>query len=233
MIALLFIAVIIMGYLMGSLPFGVIIARVLGKTDILTVGSGKTGMTNVMRVAGKKGAALSLICDVGKGIVAVVLANLVFTSSYAESLTSAPVTFMLYAQIAAAFAAIAGHTWSVFLKFQGGRGVNTFLGGLMAMYWPAAIVGGGIMIIIGLISKYMSLGSITGAVVAFIMLIILNYMEVHMVGLYPYIQYVIYAMVGAIFIYAVHRDNIHRLVNGKERRIGEKTNPENVPTRTD
>ena len=233
MIALLFIAVIIMGYLLGSLPFGVMIGRLMGNTDILTVGSGKTGMTNVMRVAGKKGAALALIFDVGKGALAVLLANLVFTTGYAESLTSAPITFMLYAQIAAALAAIAGHTWSVFLKFQGGRGVNTFLGGLMAMYWPAAIVGGAIMIIIGLVSKYMSLGSITGAVVAFIMLIILNYLEVHMVGLYPYIQYVIYAMVGAVFIYAVHRDNIQRLVTGKERRIGEKADAEKVPARTD
>lgn len=233
MIALLFIAVIIMGYLLGSLPFGVMIGRLMGNTDILTVGSGKTGMTNVMRVAGKKGAALALIFDVGKGALAVLLANLVFTTGYAESLTSAPITFMLYAQIAAALAAIAGHTWSVFLKFQGGRGVNTFLGGLMAMYWPAAIVGGAIMIIIGLVSKYMSLGSITGAVVAFIMLIILNYLEVHMVGLYPYIQYVIYAMIGAVFIYAVHRDNIQRLVTGKERRIGEKASAEKVPTRTD
>jgi glycerol-3-phosphate acyltransferase PlsY len=236
MIALLYVAVIIMGYLLGSLPFGVIIGRVLGKTDIRTVGSGKTGMTNVMRVAGKKGAALSLIFDVGKGAAAVGLADLVFTTGYAESLTSAPVTAMLYAQVAAAFAAIAGHTWSVFLKFKGGRGVNTFLGGMMAMYWPAAIVGGAIMIIIGLISKYMSLGSITGAVVAFVMLIILNYTKVHMVGIYPYIQYVIYAMVGAIFIYMVHRDNIQRLVTGKERRIGEKANVENVenvPYRTD
>ena len=110
MIALLFIAVIIMGYLLGSLPFGVMIGRLMGNTDILTVGSGKTGMTNVMRVAGKKGAALALIFDVGKGALAVLLANLVFTTGYAESLTSAPITFMLYAQIAAAFAAIAGHT---------------------------------------------------------------------------------------------------------------------------
>ena len=234
MIALLYIAVIIMGYLVGSLPFGVIIGRLLGNADVRDVGSGKMGMTNVMRVAGKKGAALSLLFDLGKGALAVALANLVFTTGYAESLTHPnPVTFMLYAQIAAAFAAIAGHTWSVFLGFKGGRGVNTFLGGMMAMYWPAAIVGGSIMVIIGLVSKYMSLGSITGAVAAFIMLIILNYLHVHMVGIYPYIQYVIYAMVGAIFIYAVHRDNIQRLVSGRERRIGEKASPENIPTRTD
>ncbi len=232
MIAVLYIAVIIIGYLLGSLPFGVVIARVLGKTDIRNVGSGKMGMTNVMRVAGKKGAALSLIFDLGKGALAVVLANLVFKSVYATGLTTYPETAMLFAQIAAAFGAIAGHTWSIFLRFKGGRGVNTFLGGLMAMFWPAAIIGGAIMIIVGLISRFMSLGSITGAVVAFIMLIILNYLKVDMVGLYPHIEYVIYAMAGAIFIYVVHRDNIQRLVTGKERKIGEKTETEKVPTGT-
>ena len=232
MIAILYIAVIIMGYLLGSLPFGVIIARVLGKTDIRDVGSGKTGMTNVMRVAGKKGAALSLVFDIGKGVLAVVLANLVFNSGYAVSLTTYPETAGLFAQIAAALAAIAGHTWSVFLGFKGGRGVNTFLGGLMAMFWPAAVVGGAIMIIVGLITRFMSLGSITGAVVAFVMLIILNYLKVDMVGLYPHIEYVIYALAGAIFIYIVHRDNIQRLVTGKERKIGEKTKTENVPEST-
>ena len=232
MIAFLYIAVILMGYFLGSLPFGVIIARVFGKTDIRSVGSGKTGMTNVMRVAGKKGAALSLVFDIGKGVAAVVLANLVFQTGYAESLTSGLLTYMLFAQIAAAFGAIAGHTWSIFLGFKGGRGVNTFLGGLLAMYWPAAIVGGVIMVIVGLISRFMSLGSITGAVVAFVMLIILNYLKVEMVGISPHIEYVIYAMVGAIFIYVVHRDNIQRLVTGKERKLGEKTKTENVPSGT-
>ena len=232
MIAVLYIAVIIIGYLLGSLPFGVIIAHVLGKTDIRSVGSGKTGMTNVMRVAGKKGAALSLVCDVGKGILAVVMANLVFKSGYAAGLTTYPETAMLFAQIAAALGAIAGHTWSVFLGFKGGRGVNTFLGGLFAMFWPAALVGGAIMIIVGLITRFMSLGSITGAVVAFVLLIVLNYLKVDMVGLYPHIEYVIYALVGAIFIYVVHRDNIQRLVTGKERMIGEETKTENVSTST-
>jgi glycerol-3-phosphate acyltransferase PlsY len=231
MIAFLYIVVILIGYLLGSLPFGVMIARILGNADIRTVGSGKTGMTNVLRVAGKKGAALSLLFDVGKGALAVAMANLVFKSGYAESLTSNPATYMHYAQIAAALGAIVGHTWSIFLKFKGGRGVNTFLGGLLAMYWPAAIVGGLVMIAIGAITRFMSLGSITGAVVAFVMLIILNYFEVDMFGLNPHIQYVIYAMVGAIFIYLVHRDNIQRLVTGKERKIGEKTGAENVPSR--
>ena len=227
MIAGLYIAVIIIGYLLGSLPFGVIIGRVLGKTDIRNIGSGKTGMTNVMRAAGKKGAALSLIFDVGKGALAVYIAKLIFN---AVDINGYPMMTIYFAQVVAALAAIAGHSWSVFLKFKGGRGVNTFLGALLVMFWPAAVVGGGLTLIIGLITKFMSLGSIVGSVIAFVMLIILNYLEVDLLNLYPHIAYVIYAMIGAIFIYVMHRDNIRRLVTGKERKLGEKTGTENLPS---
>ena len=227
MIAGLFIAVLLIGYLLGSLPFGVAIGRLLGKADVRNVGSGKTGMTNVMRATGKKGAALSLVCDLGKGALAVYLAQLIFNSVDIDSYhTMTP----YFAQVVAGLGAIAGHTWSIFLKFQGGRGVNTFLGGLLVMFWPAAILGGAIMIIIGLIYRYMSLGSITGAVVSFVMLIILNFWEIEILTLYPHFAYVVYTMIGAVFIYIVHRDNIRRLVTGRERKLGEKTKTENIPT---
>jgi glycerol-3-phosphate acyltransferase PlsY len=226
MIAGLFIAVILIGYLLGSLPFGVAIGRLLGKTDIRNVGSGKTGMTNVMRVTGKKGAALSLICDLGKGALAVYLAQLIFNS---VDISGYHTMTPYFAQVVAGLGAIAGHTWSIFLRFQGGRGVNTFLGGLLVMFWPAAILGGAIMIIVGLISRYMSLGSITGAVVSFVMLIILNFWGIEILSLYPHFAYVVYTMIGAVFIYIVHRDNIRRLVTGRERKLGEKTKTENVP----
>ena len=227
MIVGLFIAVILIGYLLGSLPFGVAIGRLLGKTDIRNVGSGKTGMTNVMRVTGKKGAALSLICDLGKGALAVYLAQLIFNS---VDISGYHTMTPYFAQIVAGLGAIAGHTWSIFLRFQGGRGVNTFLGGLLVIFWPAAVLGGSIMIIIGLISRYMSLGSITGAVVSFVMLIILNFWEIEILTLYPHFAYVVYTMIGAVFIYIVHRDNIRRLVTGRERKLGEKTKTENIPT---
>jgi glycerol-3-phosphate acyltransferase PlsY len=226
MIAGLYIAVIIIGYFLGSLPFGVIIGRVLGNTDIRNIGSGKTGMTNVMRAAGKKGAALSLVFDLGKGALAVYIAELIFG---AVDISGYPAMTMYFAQVAAALAAIAGHSWSIFLKFKGGRGVNTFLGALLVMFWPAAIGGGLIMVLIGLFTRYMSLGSITGAVVAFVMLIVLNYYKVDFLNLYPHIEYVVYTMIGAIFIYIMHRDNIRRLVTGRERKLGEKSGTENLP----
>ena len=206
----LYIAVVLIGYLIGSIPFGLIISRVFAKTDIRQVGSGKIGMTNVLRAAGKKAAALALILDMAKGALTVIIAGLILGDGHTG------------AQALAALAAIAGHSWSIFLKFKGGRGVATFIGGLLALYWPAAVFGGIIMIIVGAIFRYMSLGSITGAVSAFIMLIVLNVLQLNFLKPYPPIEYVIYAMICAIFIYIMHRDNIKRLVTGKERKLGEK-----------
>ncbi len=220
MIYVMYITVVLIGYLVGSIPFGVIIARIFAKKDIRQIGSGKIGMTNVLRAAGKKAAALSLILDIGKGIIAVVLAKLIFSTDYVASLTADSSWVLYNSQALAALAAIAGHTWSVFLKFKGGRGVNTFIGGLLGMYWPAAVLGGGIMIIVGIISKYMSLGSISGAVSAFIMLIFLFILKSYPV---EYLTYTIYTMIGAIFIFFMHRDNIIRLVSGTERKLGDNS----------
>ncbi len=228
MTVLLYLAVVVIGYLLGSIPFGLLIARLFAKKDVREVGSGKIGMTNVMRAAGKKAAAVSLLLDMGKGVAAVLLAGLIF-SGYVNGST---VGFTWYesAKVLAALAAIAGHTWSVFLRFKGGRGVATFIGGLMALHWPAAVVGGGLILIIGFRTKYMSLGSIIGAVTAFIMLTMLNLMRIDFLKPYPPIEYVTYAMICAVFIYIMHRDNIIRLVSGTERRIGDKANVETSPS---
>ena len=220
MIYLMYIIVVLTGYLVGSIPFGVLIGRIFAKTDIRQVGSGKTGMTNVLRAAGKKAAALALVLDIGKGVVTVILAGLLFNSNYVASLSADSSLAVHYAQVLAAMAAVGGHSWSIFLKFKGGRGVNTFVGGLFAMYWPAAVVGGGIMIIVGAISRYMSLGSITGAIVAFIMLIIVFILKSYAV---EYLAYTFYAMIGSIFIFLMHRDNVIRLISGTERKIGENS----------
>jgi glycerol-3-phosphate acyltransferase PlsY len=227
MIAALVIAAVIIAYLLGSIPFGVLIGQRFANTDIRQVGSGKTGTTNVLRTAGKKAAALALILDIGKGALAVALAQIIFSTNYAVGIGGLPWREMAKA-LAAAFA-IAGHTWSVFLKFRGGRGVATFIGGLMALYWPAGIVGGAFIIGIGFRTKYMSLGSIIGAVTAFIMMMAFNILKINFLRPYPPFEYVIFAMAGAIFIYVMHRDNILRLYNGTERKLGEKIEVE-TPT---
>jgi glycerol-3-phosphate acyltransferase PlsY len=223
-IAALFIAVIVVGYILGSIPFGVLISRAFAKKDVREVGSGKIGMTNVMRAAGKKAAAVSLLLDMGKAAAAVFAAGAIFGTSAATGSGAAVWTHS--AQALAALAAISGHSWSVFLGFKGGRGVATFIGGLLALYWPAAVVGGGLMLLIGFTTRYMSLGSIVGAVSAFIMTMSFSILEIDFLKPYPPIEFVTYTMVCAIFIYIMHRDNIIRLVSGTERRIGEKAKAE-------
>ncbi|MCJ7605488.1 MAG: glycerol-3-phosphate 1-O-acyltransferase PlsY [Dehalococcoidales bacterium] len=221
MIVGLYAAAIILGYLIGSIPFGLILARMTVKTDIREVGSGKIGTTNVMRVAGRKVAAVALVLDLAKGALTVVFAGLILGDNY---------PYM--AQGLAGMAAIIGHTWSVFLGFKGGRGVATFIGGLLAMYWPAGTIGAIFIIGIGFRSRYMSLGSITGAVTAFVYMMAVNILRIEFLEPHPPIEFVIYAMFGAIFIYVMHRDNIIRLVNGTERKIGEKATPRPTPSST-
>jgi len=225
-IALLILAVMLIGYLLGSIPFGVIISRKYTKKDLLQEGSGKTGMTNVLRTAGKKAAAISLLLDMGKGALAVALAGMVFGGKHAVTMDILP--WKEFAKVMAAASAIFGHSWSVFLKFKGGRGVATFMGGLAALYWPAAALGGACVLGLGFRTKYMSLGSIIGAVAAFIMLMAFNILIPKDWSFHPPFEYVVFAMAGAIFIYVMHRDNIMRLFNGTERKIGEKVKAEVV-----
>ena len=220
MIIAMYVIVALIGYLLGSIPWGVLISRISSGKDIRQVGSGKTGMTNVLRTSGKKAAALALILDIVKGMAAVALAKLILEESGYDQYA--------IAQVLAAMAAIAGHNWSIFLKFKGGRGVSTFIGGLLAIYWPAAVFGGGLMLIVGFTTRYMSLGSITGAVAAFVLLIVSYMLKVSLMSSPPSIEYVIYALIGAIFIYIMHHDNITRLVAGTERKLGEKTETDNA-----
>jgi glycerol-3-phosphate acyltransferase PlsY len=220
-------AVIIIGYLVGSVPFGVLVSRLTTGADPRLVGSGKIGTTNVLRTAGKKAAALVLILDLTKGALPVILAELIFEGNHVVWYGEGLLWTTRVAQVTAAVSAIAGHNWSVFLKFKGGRGVATFIGGLLAMYWPAAIVGGGVVLIIGVMTRYMSLGSISGAVTAFIMLASLIAIRPEQ---FSYVlAYVFYTMICAVFIFAIHRDNIMRLVTGTERRLGDKPGARQPP----
>lgn len=228
MIAVLFIVAVVVGYVLGAIPFGLVISRAFANKDVRQVGSGKIGMTNVLRAAGKKAAFVSLLLDMGKAAAAVFVTVAIFSSHTA--VTSGAAQWTHLAQVLAALAAISGHNWSVFLKFKGGRGVAAFIGGLLAVYWPAAVVGGGLMLLVGFRTRYMSLGSIVGAVSAFIMTMSFSILEINFFLPNPPIEYVTYTMICAIFIYIMHRDNIIRLMSGTERKIGEKTQAEVSPS---
>ena len=216
MIIAKFVLVMFIGYLLGSIPFGVIISRRSARVDVRHYGSGKTGATNVLRVAGKKAAALAVILDLLKGLLAVVFAGLIFGVDYLLAGGHSLWWLVTVAQVLAASAAIAGHKWPVFLKFRGGRGVATYFGGLLALCPPAALFGGEVLLLTAVLTRYVSLGSIAGAVGAYAILVPLT-----IVNGFP-VAYLVYALFGTIFIIAVHRDNINRLMAGTERKLGEK-----------
>ena len=215
MIIAQFVAVVIIGYLLGSIPFGVLISRHRAKVDVRQYGSGKTGATNVLRTVGGKAAAAVFALDLSKGVLAVVFAGLIVDKSYLVVGNFG--LGVLVAQVLAALAAVAGHIWPVFLKFKGGRGVATFFGGLIAMCPVAALFGGEVFVIGAGLTRYVSLGSIAGAVGTYAVLAPLTIMH----G-FP-IEYLVYTLIGVIVVFVMHRDNIARLISGKERKLGEKS----------
>jgi glycerol-3-phosphate acyltransferase PlsY len=209
-----FIGAVVLAYLLGSIPFGLIIGKLKGGVDIRDHGSGKTGATNVMRTVGTKLGILTLVLDVVKAAVAVGLAAIIVSRSAGVFTVGGIVVYwQQVAQVVAGLAAIAGHNWPVFAKFKGGRGVTAYFGTLFAIYPPAGIFGAQILAIAALRSRHMSLGSILGAVAAvclMIPLVILNVL--------PLIYLVYGSVVAALLIYQ-HQDNIKRLRQGTERRL--------------
>lgn len=216
MLLLRFVSVIIFGYLMGSIPIGIIIGKLVRRIDIRDYGSGKMGGTNVMRALGMKMGILVIALDVAKAAVAVTLAKIIIGSHVL------PVGgFTLHwqiAQVATALAVMIGHIWPVYLRFRGGRGVAPFFGTLLAMSPVAALFGFEILLMVVFITRYMSMGSILGALGAWSLLAPMT-----VVNRFPPI-YLVYGLIAATLILYQHWDNISRLRAGKERRIGEKLN---------
>lgn len=208
------VSVVIIGYLLGAIPFGVLVARRMAKVEVTDHGSGKIGTTNVFRIVGVKAAVMVACLDLLKGGLAVLIAGAIVGESFVV-VAGYPVG-ILAAQILAALAAIAGHIWSVFLKFKGGRGVAPFLGAMFALCPVAGLFGGEVLVAGALLTRYASLGSIGSAVGSYAILLPLTIMS----G-FP-IEYLIYALIGTVVIIVMHRDNIARLIAGTERRLGEK-----------
>jgi glycerol-3-phosphate acyltransferase PlsY len=220
-----FVLVAFVGYLLGSIPFGLIVSKRKANIDIRNYGSGKTGGTNVLRTLGRKAFVLVASLDIAKGALAVVIAGLVVGADDYMAIGSYGYLGVVFAQALAGLAAVIGHIWPIFAKFKGGRGVATFFGGLIALSPFAGLFGGEALIIAAGISGFVSLGSIIGVVGAYTVLIPL----VIMYG--ERLEYLVYALAGTLIIIIVHRDNIKRLLSGKERKLGQKTGknePKNV-----
>jgi glycerol-3-phosphate acyltransferase PlsY len=193
------VVVILAAYVIGGIPWGVVIARVTGGPDPRTIGSGRTGGANVMRALGPRAAAASGLLDVLKGIVAVLIGFLAGGGLLLETL--------------AAFAAIIGHSRSPFIGFKGGRGIAPGFGSLIVIHPLAALLTMPVFAGVLLATRYSSVASLTATAFAAIVII------VTVVLFQLSMLYVVYAIGAAGLIWLFHIDNIQRLLAGSERRI--------------
>lgn len=191
--------VVIISYLIGSIPTGFIIVKLLKGEDIRQIGSGSTGATNVKRVLGKKWFFTVMILDALKGAVPVVWATYNVYAFYDWGLS--PVLAALFVLI--------GHSKSIFLKFTGGKSVASGVGTVLALCWPVGLIVAAIWGVVTYFSKYVSLGSIIALGVSPLLMIFFN----------QPILYVSYCAVGAAYVIYLHRENIKRLLEGKENKV--------------
>ncbi|MDP1583463.1 MAG: glycerol-3-phosphate 1-O-acyltransferase PlsY [Bradyrhizobium sp.] len=187
---------LIIGYFFGSIPFGLILTKLAGTQDLRSIGSGSIGATNVLRTGNKGLAAATLLGDALKGTIAVVIAGYL----------GGPNAAML-----AALGAFLGHLFPVWLKFKGGKGVAVYIGVLIGLFWPAAIVFCVLWLATAAISRYSSLSALVASFVAPIFLWWFGHPALAS----------LFAVMTLLLFYA-HRDNIKRLQAGTESRIGQK-----------
>ena len=193
--------VIPLAYLMGSISWGYILLQWNMGVDVREYGSGRTGMSNVLRTGGVKSAAVVLTLDIAKGIIAVILARQIIGTHSAE--------------VTAGLIVLVGHNWPVFLGFKGGRGILTALGGLALMVPVAALVATATFLTITYLSRYISLGSVVGVMIGAITILVLALADMNSD------IYMIYGFIAGIIIVWQHRDNIQRIREGTERRLGQ------------
>ena len=191
---------VVVGYLLGSIPFGLLVAWGFKRIDVRDFGSGRTGMTNVLRTVGVPAATFVLALDMGKGALAVVVARLLGDASGLE--------------VAAALGAMVGHNWPVSIGFKGGRGTAPGWGGLLVLSPLSGIVGAAVALPVVGATRYVSLGSIVGAVAGASTLVIIA-----ATGHAP-MEYISYGAIAGLLIIVQHRDNIQRLMRGEERKLG-------------
>ena len=204
-----YIIVAVIAYLLGSISFSVIISKKIAGFDVREKGSGNAGSTNVLRTVGKKAAVLTLICDVLKGVVAVLIATLV--GKIWKELDGA-----LLVQLAGIFVII-GHTFPIFFKFKGGKGVATSLGVLLITNWQIGLICLVFALVLMALTQMVSVGSIGAAILypALTIFITQNYIVTG--------NYIISSIIIAVLVVFNHRSNVKRLLSGTENRINLKS----------
>lgn len=208
--------IIILSYLIGSIPTSIIISKAAKGIDIRNHGSGNAGGTNVLRVLGWKHGFLVILLDVLKGILVVVLvARLHYGPMPFENVT--PFDDFTLVQIIAGISAVIGHIWTIFAGFKGGKGIATALGMLLMIITIDMLIALGIFVIVVTISRYVSLGSLIGAVTVPLSLVIReNVFHVDIQGYHTILPFII--AVSLLVIYT-HRKNVVRILNGSENKL--------------
>ena len=192
---LFLLAALAFGYLLGSIPFGLIFAKMAGLGDVRNIGSGNIGATNVLRTGNKKIAAATLLADLFKGTIAVLIAG-----RYGQE-----------AAIVAGLGAFLGHCFPIWLKFKGGKGVATYLGVLIGLAWQSALVFGAIWLSIFALTRYSSLAALLASIAVPISIYFMGYPQIALLF-----------VLLSVLVWVFHRENISRLMKGSENKFGKK-----------
>ena len=207
------IIVAIISYLIGSIMFSVIFTKKIAGFDVRTKGSGNAGSTNVLRTAGKKVAIITLICDILKGVVAVLIGYIV------GKLTKASVETSQMLILTAGVMVVLGHTFPIFFKLKGGKGVATSLGVLLMINWKIGLICLVFALLIMAVSRMVSLGSISAAILFPVLCIFIN--ENYLIKA-NHFGYVLFGIILCLLVVFNHRSNLKRIINGKENKLSFK-----------
>lgn len=206
-----YIIIAIIAYAIGSINFSVIISRKMAGFDLREKGSGNAGTTNVLRTVGKKAALITLLCDILKGVVAILVAYIV--GKIVKNVDSA-----MLAQIAGLLVVI-GHAFPIFFEFKGGKGVATSLGVILMTNWQIGLICLIFALVIIIATQMVSMGSI-GAAILFPILTL--FIDEHFIVPANGIKYFIYSLLLALLVIFLHRENIKRIMNGTENKLSFK-----------
>lgn len=202
-----YIIVAIIAYLIGSVNFSILISKKMAGFDVREKGSGNAGTTNVLRSVGKKAAILTLICDVLKGVLAVLVAYI------AGNIVKEGVDRALLIQIAGLLVVV-GHTFPIFFGFKGGKGIATALGVLLITNWNIGLICLVFALVLMALTKMVSLGSISAAILFPVLILLMPHTAYLVDG-----NYVIYSILMAVLVVFNHRANVKRLLNGTENKL--------------
>lgn len=207
-----YIIIALIAYAIGSVNFSVIISKKMAGFDVREKGSGNAGSTNVLRTVGKKAAAITLVCDILKGVVAILVALVI--GLFAKESSKAILVEV------AALAVVLGHTFPIFFEFRGGKGVATSLGIILLINWKIGLICLVFALTLMALTRMVSLGSISASVLFAVLTMFIT--DSYVAGIEHDFSFVVFGILLAAFVIFNHRSNLKRILNGTENKLGSK-----------